>query len=115
MPDILCEQPLLGIHLSPAAHGGRDQGLDHHPLLGPALLHGAGQAQVNVGDDMLHGDIAELQGEGLVGQQPASVPLGDSCSCFIVSKRVSKVAYLGTEQIKGKRRRSRGRIKREIK
>ena len=77
MPDILCEQPLLGIHLSPAAHGGRDQGLDHHPLLGPALLHGAGQAQVNVGDDMLHGDIAELQGEGLVGQQPASVSLGN--------------------------------------
>ena len=38
-----------------------------------------------------------------------------SCSCFIVSKRVSKVAYLGTEQIKGIRRRSRGRIKREIK
>ena len=37
-PIVACEQPPIGIHLNPAAHGGGDQGLDHHPLLGPALL-----------------------------------------------------------------------------
>ena len=77
LPDIICEQSLLGIHLSSAAYGGRDQGLDHLPLLGPALLNGAGQAHINVGDDMLHGGITELQGKGHVGQQPASVSLGN--------------------------------------
>ena len=54
MPDILCEQPLLGIHLSPAAHGGRDQGLDHHPLLGPALLGVGAGLLVLMFHDLVH-------------------------------------------------------------
>ena len=40
--------------------------------LGPALLHGAGQAQVDEGDDMLHGNVAKLQGESFMSEMFAS-------------------------------------------
>ena len=51
LPDIICEEPLTGINLSPAAHGEGDQGLDHHPLLGPALLGvGAGLLALQLHD-----------------------------------------------------------------
>ena len=71
---------------SPAAHGGGDQGFHHHTLLGPAFLHGTGQAQVNEGNDVLHRDVTELQGECFMGEKTASLPLGEVMLLFYCVK-----------------------------